>query len=1248
MISLKRKRRRHDLSRLLFLAALPLLTVAIRGEAQVAEQDLFAPLAETAVQPLRTEAVRRRLVTIDRGQLDRARRASSVPVGRDAAPPRGAILRLNLFDDTVVTAVVESTAPTLSGGYSLSARIAGEPVGDLVLVVNGDTVAGSVVTRAGTYSLESADGGVAVSEVQAQPFHCQAPAAAPPSNERRVGDRNSSRLSEAHAQSDEDVTTVDTAVFYTPASGRKLGGKEGAQAAAELRIAEANRSLSESGALVRLRLVAAEEVAYEEVGSTLEEINRFRGTTDGYMDEVHAVRRQVAADLMVLFSQRGGARAFVTPGAANAFLLGGPGTSRGIFLHETGHTLGSLAHDRYSSCGNQCTGSGFGYVNARAFEAGAPPSARWRTIMAYFDRCRDAGFQCDELYRFSNPNQVHPDPGGDPMGVPADDPSTGWDGPADATRAINSRREAVAKYYAAPDIELSFGSATYTATEGGQAATVTVSLSAAPTRPISVPLAVSGASVREYEIPSAVEFGSNDTEKTFTVTAVDDVIDESNEQLTVALGESLLRGVTAQGSTTITLVDNDSATSAPTVVSVEITSSPGTSGFYRANDVIEAMVRFSQYVSVAGSPTLALTLGGARRWAAYRRTAGEAVWFSYAVGEGDLARDGVSIGSDRLELNGGSIQDEAARSAGLGHAPVAADRGHAVDAAGPTVSEASVHYELLVLEFDEELVFPERSYWNPFHLAVDGRTVSTEVVQAGGSSVQMSVSSPIVAGQGVTLAYRPGNRPIRDQAGNSAALFSLAAEEIENHTPAAVYDADRDGLIEVADVAQLDAIRYDSNGDGQPLQEPAYHSAFPDIGLRHYCAGGCSGYELVADLDLDSNGNGAADAGDEYWNNGSGWVPIGEVQTPFSGTFNGGGHTVSNLFISRPTESAVGLFGSAAGSIEAVGLVEVDVHGDADVGGLVGATSGQVRDSFATGQVAGSHAVGGLVGRGGVVERSYAAVKVEGESAVGGLVGEGSFFARILSSYASGTVIITGGGSTAGSLHGTNSGVSRFSYATGQVIGTAGGGLTGASYYGVRDSYWDLTTAGQEGSDEPGGRTTADLQAPTGNVGVYVAWSGDVWDFGSAAQYPALKADFDGDGRATWGEFGYQLRSGPRLRAAAEADGVTLTWSAVNASPWRVAPTVSYTVYRRVGAAVEMLAQNIAGRRYVDSGVNGDDDVRYQVVAVVAGGDAGRSAWMAPGEAPPPPPSSGGGGGGGGSGAWRWPGAWRRRRGRRR
>ena len=114
------------------------------------------------------------------------------------------------------------------------------------------------------------------------------------------------------------------------------------------------------------------------------------------------------------------------------------------------------------------------------------------------------------------------------------------------------------------------------------------------------------------------------------------------------------------------------------------------------------------------------------------------------------------------------------------------------------------------------------------------------------------------------------------------------------------YDHDDEGLIEVRTLAQLDFIRYDLNGDSMvgiyAIEE--YQSAFPGALDGMGCpADGCRGYELAASLDFDTNGNGEADAGDAYWNDGAGWEPGSS-----SPTFDGNRYTIANLYINRDVD----------------------------------------------------------------------------------------------------------------------------------------------------------------------------------------------------------------------------------------------------------------------------------------------------------------------------------------------------------
>ena len=347
------------------------------------------------------------------------------------------------------------------------------------------------------------------------------------------------------------------------------------------------------------------------------------------------------------------------------------------------------------------------------------------------------------------------------------------------------------------------------------------------------------------------------------------------------------------------------------------------------------------------------------------------------------------------------------------------------------------------------------------------------------------------------------------------------------------YDSNDDGLIEITTLAQLNAIRWDLNGDGvvdYTNDQTLYTAAFPNAAGMG-CPDGsdadtnpdpCIGYELKADLTFDSNGDGsvtAADSGGLYWNNGAGWTPIGDVYDGYSGEFQGRGKVISHLFINNSTRVYLGLFGSIRhrGRVSGLGLEQVSISSSipARAGSLAGSNVGVITASYATGTLSsnastsGNALTGGLVGYNGLagtVQASFANVTVSNRhsqpSAIaGGLVGENA--GSIQASYATGAV----------SAHGTT----RFSRA---------GGLVGRQLRNgrVTNSYWDTTTSGLTSSAGGRGQSSSALQTPSGYAGIYAHWNlnldgiagGDSpWYFGAANQYPVpvyeAARDYDAD-----------------------------------------------------------------------------------------------------------------------------------------
>jgi filamentous hemagglutinin family protein len=183
------------------------------------------------------------------------------------------------------------------------------------------------------------------------------------------------------------------------------------------------------------------------------------------------------------------------------------------------------------------------------------------------------------------------------------------------------------------------------------------------------------------------------------------------------------------------------------------------------------------------------------------------------------------------------------------------------------------------------------------------------------------------------------------------------------------------------------------------------------------------------------------------WNSGAGFESIGGGNT-FTGNLDGLGHTISGLFINRPTQN-VGLISSlgTGATVSNLGVIGATVTGVTAVGAIVGQNYGTVTNVYSSGSVTADAGAGGLVGYNyQTVSNAYSNSTVSGALYVGGAIGLSN-----LSSLGGGVV--------------TTPSVSQV-YATGAVNGTGGspsyvGGLVGFNGGSITASYWDTYTSGQ-------------------------------------------------------------------------------------------------------------------------------------------------------------------------------------------
>ena len=210
---------------------------------------------------------------------------------------------------------------------------------------------------------------------------------------------------------------------------------------------------------------------------------------------------------------------------------------------------------------------------------------------------------------------------------------------------------------------------------------------------------------------------------------------------------------------------------------------------------------------------------------------------------------------------------------------------------------------------------------------------------------------------------------------------------------------------------------------------------------------------------------------------GKGWTPIGtDYDNSYTGTFDGGGHTITGLTVTTNDEYAglfgyLGNFNNGAATVKNVVMDGIQItcnHRLGYAGGVAGFSWGTIENCSVSGSISGTVYVGGVVGVqiGGSITGCSSSATVKGMVDVGGVAGQTNSSATLTACYATGNVTleiapkknIAGGG-----LVGMNAGSRGLlaCYATGNVTSTGSstgqvhiGGFLGNNYTTVTAGYW--------------------------------------------------------------------------------------------------------------------------------------------------------------------------------------------------
>jgi hypothetical protein len=403
-------------------------TVLVLGAQQVNAQEGARPeqlprlfLEDTAQDPGAPMVVQARAVKVNFAALN------AVGVGAE--------LEFNLFEDVTVRGKVDKIEDLSDGNRALSGQVLDEPHAFFALVFGTDIAVANVrLDQSGAvYHLRRPKPGLhvvrSIDETQMPPCGTgpeqqvhTAESAAPRGDLRPP-------LPEFTAQ--DDGSQFDVMILWTNKAENSAGGMASMNALVDLCITSTNQVYNNSNINSQLRLVHKSKVGYSESSDFGGHLSLLAGTSDGRMDQIHAIRDSVGADLVALLVRDGqycGIGYLMTTlsngFASSAFSVSNWGCAVGnlTFPHELGHNQG-CAHDH-----DNANSALFSYSYGHRFFGNG--GGQYRTIMSYSPGSR--------IQYMSNPN-INFD--GQPTGVPA-----GQFRPADNALSINTAANTIANW----------------------------------------------------------------------------------------------------------------------------------------------------------------------------------------------------------------------------------------------------------------------------------------------------------------------------------------------------------------------------------------------------------------------------------------------------------------------------------------------------------------------------------------------------------------------------------------------------------------------------------------------------------------------------------------------------------------------------------------------------------------------------------------------------------------------------------
>lgn len=313
-------------------------------------------------------------------------------------------ITFNLFEDVnfdVVTSVSETKLP---GIISWTGKQIDNPETRILFMIKDRTIVGEIVTLNDRFRIIPIGIGSwhAIIEIDEPKFKPEAPTLVP---SEKSSVREKTPKEDLCDKKQPEVppgkgTRITLLVLYT---------SKAAQASIDIErdvlllVSQLETAFHTPNYIVYPVLAHSQVVDYQETGVLQTDLNRLTDKSDGYIDEIHSLRDQYKADLVVLLVEDAdycGIAWLIHPMDPKmeryAFSVSDRQCALNnlTFSHEIGHNIG-MRHDRYAENGGNPEEYNYGYVLK---------NQKVRSIMAYDKECQDAGFSCRRLLTYCAPH----------------------------------------------------------------------------------------------------------------------------------------------------------------------------------------------------------------------------------------------------------------------------------------------------------------------------------------------------------------------------------------------------------------------------------------------------------------------------------------------------------------------------------------------------------------------------------------------------------------------------------------------------------------------------------------------------------------------------------------------------------------------------------------------------------------------------------------------------------------------------